>query len=152
MGPHIGDSRHLQQTLHGTVLAVLPMKHREHHVDGMGNHPVPLETHQPLSPGRRNHRRAGPGAGTPGFGRKHGVILAGKIDPLALPGDAHGIDLIFFLIDVVQNGLGGAQGHLVLRADAAKEDAHAVFFHTVTSNQKMILEIREKSAIIMSAE
>lgn len=78
--------------------------------------------------------------------------MAGEINPLAFPGDAHGIDLIFFLIDVVQNGLGGAQGHLVLRADAAKEDAHAVFFHTVTSNQKMILEIQEKSAIIMSAE
>ncbi len=144
MRPHIGDPRHLQQALHGAVLAVLPVKHREHHVDGAGGHSISLEAQKPLSPGGRDHRRASPRAGAPGLGRKLGIVLAGKVNPLTLPGNAHGIDIIFFLVNVVQNGLGGAQGHLVLRADAAEEDAHAVFFHTVTSNSRLYWKFEKR--------
>ena len=33
MGSHVGNARHLQQALHGTVLAVFAVEYREYHID-----------------------------------------------------------------------------------------------------------------------
>jgi hypothetical protein len=72
----------------------------------------------------------------PGTLGQHGVVGTLKENPVALLGDAHGEDVVLFLVDVVQNGLSGAQGHLMLRADAAEENANTKLFHEITSNLK----------------
>jgi hypothetical protein len=90
--------------------------------------------------------------GNPGTGRKHGIILAAKVDPITILGDAYGKDIVFALVNVVQNRFCGAQRNLMLRADAAEENTNAEFFHIIASFYIRIhnyhLEFRKIGVII----
>ena len=148
MGAHIGDVRHLQKALHSAVLAVFAVHHREGHVDLPDSDGVALKAQQPLTPDGRNRCRAVVRMRPPGAGRQHGIVAAAEEDPLAFRGDANGKNGIFFLIDVVQNGLRGAQGDLMLRTDTAEQNTYAYFFQTIASLPKNKLEICKIDAII----
>src|SRR5581483_7711069 len=50
-------------------------------------------------------------------------------EPAPFLGDADGNDLVFFLVDCVENGGGREQGDLVLSTAAAKQDPHPELFH-----------------------
>ena len=58
-----------------------------------------------------------------------GIILAAEVQPVAVLGNAHRKYIILFVIDIVQNGFGRAQGNLMLRADTAEQNANADFLH-----------------------
>ena len=124
MGADVGNPRHLQQTLHGPVLAVFAVEHREHHVNGGGCHGIAGKAQQALPPDGRNNCRTAVRVCDPGFGGQHGVIRAAKVKPLSISGDAHGQNMVFFLVNMVQNGFRRAQRNLVLRADAAEQNAN----------------------------
>ena len=122
MGTHIGDACHLQQALHGTVLAVFTVEHREDHINFLCRYTLCCEAQQTLATDRRDGSITVAFAVHPGTGRQHGVVLAAKENPLAFSGNAHREDVIFVMINVVQNGLGRAQGNSMLRADAAEKN------------------------------
>ena len=129
VGADVGDARQLQQALHGAVLAVLTVHHREHHVDALPDNAVALEAQQALAPDGGDGAAAVVLAAQPGPGGEHGVVLALEPDPVAVLGNTHGVDVVFFLVDVVEHRLGRAQGDLMLRAHAAEENADTKFFH-----------------------
>ena len=124
MRPHIGNASHLKKALHGAVLTVFAVKHRKHHIDGGCIYGIALEAQQALTPDGRNRRRAVVRVCDPGFGGQHGIVRAAEVDPLPRLGDAHGQDMVFFLVNMVQNGFRRTQGDLMLRADTAEQDAN----------------------------
>ena len=123
-GAHIRDPRQLQQTLHSTILAILAMQYREHHINALTHNTVALKTQQTLTPNGRDGRPAIVGASFPGPVGQHRIVVAAKQDPVPLLGNPNGEYIIFFLIDVIEYRLGRAQGDLMLRAYAAKQDAN----------------------------
>ena len=125
MGAHIGNSRHLQQTLHGAVLPVFAVEDREYHIDPFPDHTVALKAQQALSPDRGDGSPAVIGMALPGTGGQQGVIIGLEKDPVALLGNANRENMILTLVNIVQDGLGGAEGNLMLRADTAKQNANA---------------------------
>jgi len=126
---HVGDASQLQQALDGAVLAVLPVEHGKDHVDPLPDHVVPLEGEQALAPDGGDGGGAVGGVIPPGAGGQLGPVRAPKEDPVALLGDAHGVDMVFFRVQMVQHGLRGAQRDLVLRRHAAEQDADVELFH-----------------------
>ena len=100
MGADIGNPGKLQQPLYGAVLAVFPVQYRENHVNLLAHHRVAFKDQQALTPYRGDGRRAVVGVVLPGLPGQGVVVRAGVINPLALPGDAHGDDVIFFLVDI----------------------------------------------------
>ena len=126
---HIGDARQLQQALDRTVLAVFSMEHGEHHIDPLPHHAVPLKGQQALIPDGRDGRPAVGGPGLPLAGGQQAVVSAGIENPIPFLGNAHGIDIIFGLVNVVQNRLRRTQGNLMLRGYAAKQDTDTQFTH-----------------------
>ena len=129
----IGDARHLQQSLHGAVLPVLPVKHREHHVDALPHHAVALKAQKPLPPDGRNGRPAVFGAASPFTGDQLGIVLAAVEYPVPLLRDAHGEQIILAFVNVIQHRLRRAQGNLMLRAHPAEENTNTEFFHVIAS-------------------
>ena len=127
MGADVGNASQLQQTLDGTVLAVLTVHDGEDHVDALADNAVALEAQQTLAADGRDGAAAVGGVVQPGTGGQLGVVGAAEDDPIAILGDADGIDVILLVVDVVQNGLGRTQGDLVLGADAAEQNTNTEF-------------------------
>ncbi len=125
MRTYIGNACKLQQSLHGAILAVFTVEHREHDINMLPHHTVTLKAQQPLSTDRRDSRTAILGTVLPGAVGEHGIIPAAKEDPVTLLGDAHRENIVFFRIHVVEHRLRGTQRNLMLRTDAAKQDANA---------------------------
>ena len=116
----VGNARHLQQSLHGAVLPVLPVKHREYHVDALPHHAVALEAQKPLPPDGRNGRPAVIWAASPFAGDQLGIVLAAVENPVPFLRDAHREQIILAFVNVIQHGLRRAQGNLMLRAHPAE--------------------------------
>ena len=125
MRAYIGNARQLQQALDGAVFSVFAVEHRKHHIDLLPDHAVSLKGQQALAPDGRDGRLTVVGVGQPAPAGQVGIVLAAVKDPLPLLGNAHGKYIVLALIDIVQHGLGAAQGHLVLRTHAAEENANA---------------------------
>ena len=123
MTAYVGDAGQLQQALDGAVFAVLAVKHREYHVDPLANHVVALKGEQALAPDRGDGGGAVGRVMPPGAGRQLGIVCAAKENPVPLLGDAHRVEIIFFGVQMVQHGLRGTKRDLMLRGDAAKQDA-----------------------------
>ena len=124
MGTHIGNACHLQQALHGAVLAVFAVEHREYHIDPFPNHAVTLEAQKALAPDGGNGSPAVVRMVLPGAGGQQRVVVGLKEDPVTLLGDTHGEDIIFFRVQAVQHVFCRTQGHRMFRADTAKQNAH----------------------------
>ena len=128
------------------------MKNREHHIDPLLNHIVPLKNQQSLTPNRGNSCRAVFGMILPPPLGQQGIVRAAEEEPVSLFCDSHRENVILFLVHIVQDGLRRAQGNLMLRADAAKENTYTEFFHAYLLNLQIIykfpLEIQKDHAII----
>ena len=133
MRADIGDACHLQQSLHGAVLAVLAVKHREHHVDALPHHAVALEAQKPLSPDGGNGRPAVFRTASPFTGDQLGIVFAAVEYPVPLLRDAHGEQIILAFVNVIQHRLRRAQRNLMLRAHPAEENTNTEFFHVIAS-------------------
>jgi hypothetical protein len=129
MGAYVRNASHLQQALHGTVLTVLTVENRVDNIDPLPDNTLAFKAQQALAPDRGNGSPAILGIGFPLAGGQQGVILAGVQNPVAVPGDAHGEDIIFFMVHMVQNGLRGTQGNCVFGTSTAEQDANIHFFH-----------------------
>ena len=129
VGTDIGNAGQLQQALDGAVLAVFAVHHGEDHIDALPDHTVVLEAEQALAPDGGNGTPAVGGIVHPGAGGQLGIVGAAEDDPVTVLGDAHGVDVVLFMVEVIQNRFGRAQGYLVLRAHAAKQNANRKFFH-----------------------
>ena len=124
MGSHIGDAGQLQQALDGTVLAVCAVKHREHHINPFPHHTVALKVQQTLATNRRDGRPAVSGKTLPIAARKHRIIRTAKEDPIAALSDTHGENVVLLRVQAIQNILRRTQRNLMLRADAAEQNAN----------------------------
>ena len=125
MGANIRNARKLQQTLHSAVLTILTVENREHHIDPLPDDTVTLKAQQALTPDRRNSCPAVIGMVAPLAGRQLGIIRTAIENPIALPGDTHGEDIVLFLIHIVQHRFSGPQRNIMLRASAAEQNANA---------------------------
>ena len=133
MGAHTGDARQLHQALDGPVLSVFAVEHRVHHVDPLLHHAVPLKAQKALAPNGRKGNPAVVRMLPPFSAGQIGILPAAVEDPLAPLGNAHGEDVVLIFINVVQHGFGAAQGDLMLRTDAAEQNANTQFFHDFAS-------------------
>jgi hypothetical protein len=155
MGAYIGNASKLQQALDSAVLAVFTVENREHHIDLLPYHSVTLEAQKALATNRRDGRRAVIGVGLPGTAGQHGIVIAPKEDPVALLSDTNRENIILIFIQGFQHILCRAQGNLMFRADTAKQDTNAKFFHIIASFYIIFyifhLEIKRIGAIMGTA-
>ena len=124
MGADIGDTGDLQQTLNGAVFAVGAVKHRKHHIDALAHHAVIFKTQKTLTVDRGEGGTAIAVAILPGTGGQHAVVIAAEQNPVAFLGDADRENVIFIVIDVVQNGLGRTKRDFMLRRNTAEQNAN----------------------------
>ena len=129
MGANIGNTCQLQQTLHGAVLAVFAVQNREHNIDLLAAHTAFIKDQQTVSPHGRDHCGTIIRAVFPSATGQQAIVIAAEEDPLTLTGNAHGEDLIFLCIHIVQHRFCRTQGHRVFRADTAKQNAYIQSFH-----------------------
>ena len=76
MGADVGNSCQLQQALHAAILPVFPVKYREHHIDALPNHAVPLKGQKALTPDGGNGNPVIIGIIYPFSAGQIGIILA----------------------------------------------------------------------------
>jgi hypothetical protein len=95
---YTGDPRKLEKSLYRAVLSVLPVEHRENHVNGPMKGAICLKDQKPLSPYGGNGGRAVVLTTAPLPCGKQAVVLAPVKDPFSLTGNAHGENIVFFRI------------------------------------------------------
>ena len=136
MGSYIRDTGQLQQALHGSVLTVLSVENREHHIHRLTHHTVSFKAQKALSPNGRNSSRTIAGMLRPQAAGQLGIVVPAIKNPCAFFGNSHRKNIIFFPGHMVQHRLCGAQGNLMLRAHTAKQNQHIDFTHTLPPNSQ----------------
>jgi hypothetical protein len=58
----------------------------------------------------------------PGAGRQHAVVIAAEQNPVAFFGNADGENVIFIVINVIQDGLSRTKRDFVFRRNTAEQD------------------------------
>ncbi len=124
---HEGDARHLEQALDGAVLAVLAVEDRERDVDADVLITVLAQDRDAVDAAVGRHERGStcPGGQPPVFGQS--VYIALIEVPLSLLRDAHHVDGVLLLRDLLQHRACGDRRYVMFAGSAAEQDQNV--FH-----------------------